>query len=338
MKKLVFVVLTLIMLIVSVFSFSACKEKEKVSLKYSDAPSIMQMLVDDTLDAGLLPEPVATKLEKVKGKDYTWQRLSLQDLYDEELKAYPQAVLMVKESVLEQYSFLVDEIASRFSDNVAWVKANPSLAVSAVQGKLSTTSLTPASIITSETVENCKIYWQSATDSKQSVTEYIDRMLGIELGLGITVAKQVGNDFFYESQGTQTVDVTGKTFAFYCPDGAPALSIAKFINDSEAFGTNATFDYNVVVAERINEYMNGVSELADFIILPVNSASLLHETASYKMVSVVTHGNLYLMSKQSLTIDDLVNKKIGVIGEGKVPDITFKSILKNKGIEYITVN
>ena len=33
---------------------------------------------------------------------------------------------------------------------------------------------------------------------------------------------------------------------FYAPDGAPALAIAKFINDSETFGIDAKIDYNVV--------------------------------------------------------------------------------------------
>ena len=42
------------------------------------------------------------------------------------------------------------------------------------------------------------------------------------------------------------------SISVYAPDGAPALSIAKFINDGAAFGTDKTFDYHVVSATEIN--------------------------------------------------------------------------------------
>ena len=55
------------------------------------------------------------------------------------------------------------------------------------------------------------------------------------------------------------------------------------------------------------------------------------------MVSVITHGNLYLVSKTPF-ITGLVGKRVGVMGgEGKVPDLTLKIILKNNGLNYKTV-
>jgi hypothetical protein len=57
----------------------------------------------------------------------------------------------------------------------------------------------------------------------------------------------------------------------------------------------------------------------------------------YTMVSVITHGNLYLISKtQSVT--GLVGKKVGVMGgENKVPDLTLKVILKKNGLKYKSI-
>ena len=124
---------------------------------------------------------------------------------------------------------------------------------------------------------------------------------------------------------------------FYAPDGAPALSIAKFIKDGENFGMNAKIDYNVVSASDIGGVM--AQGKGDFIVMPVNAASKMYKANSsdpYVMAGVVTHGNLYLLSTEEIALDDLVGKVVGVIGQGLVPDLTFKAILKDRGLlDYV---
>ena len=338
MKKFLTILTALILTFTFTFSFG-CKEQgtpltKEVSLKYADANSVMTMLINDQIEYGLLPEPAATKLEKVKAPNVKWKRIDVQELYNAETCAYPQAVLMVKNQVLADYPQLVDAIKQKFSENVAWAKENPATVISAVKGIYDSTSLAPAKALTADTVENCKINWQDALASKTSVNTYINDILGIEIGMGITPAKKVGASFFYQPSNTQGQAINNKTFTFVVPDGAPALAIAKFINDGQNFVEGATFKYNVVNAETISGYMNGAIANADFIIMPLNSATLNHAD-NYKLVSVITHGNLYLMSKVS-HVDGLLNKTIGVIGEGKVPDLTLKVILEKKGISYKT--
>lgn len=122
---------------------------------------------------------------------------------------------------------------------------------------------------------------------------------------------------------------------FYAPDGAPALAIAKFINDKENFDGDYNFDYNVVTASNIGSIMS--QGKGDFIIMPVNAASKLYKTQAddpYKMVSVITHGNLYIMSSECTDLESLKGKVVGVIGEGQVPDLTFQYVLKTANIEY----
>lgn len=125
------------------------------------------------------------------------------------------------------------------------------------------------------------------------------------------------------------------SLSVYAPDGAPALSIAKFINDNEDFGTGATMDYNVISASNIGPTM--VQGKGDIIVMPVNAASKLYKSNAsdpYKMVSVVTHGNLYIMGQAISSLEDLKGTVIGVIGNGLVPDLTFRAVLKDKGIAY----
>ena len=124
-------------------------------------------------------------------------------------------------------------------------------------------------------------------------------------------------------------------FSFVAPDGAPALSIAKFINDNENFGfENTNFNYEVVSANNIGSYMQ--QGKADFMIMPVNAASKLYKANTsdpYKMVAVITHGNLFLMSSDnSQTLEDLKGKVVGVIGQGLVPDLTFRAILSDNNL------
>ena len=128
----------------------------------------------------------------------------------------------------------------------------------------------------------------------------------------------------------------GGKFTFYAPDGAPALAIAKFIKENENFGEEYEFSYSVVSSDKIGGIMQ--KGTGDFIIMPVNAASKLYKAEAdnpYKMVSVLTHGNLYIMSKSDSTLESLKGKVVGVIGQGLVPDLTFKYVLEKAGIEYV---
>lgn len=351
MKRIIYLVLSLV-LILSTFSFGACinvneqKAEKSVQIQYTDAPTIMQLLIDETLDYGLLPEPAATTLQKVKGREFTWKRLSLQDLYDNQTKSYPQAVLMVKNEVLQNYSQLVKEVKAKFEDNLTWAQENANLAVTAIKNNYQASTLN-ANVIDGTVIQNCKISWQDAIDAKDQVKEYIDNILAVNDSQVVAPAKKVGEDFFYLENGGEGQAVDGKEFTFYAPDGAPALAIAKFICDEQNFIEGATFNYNIVVADMIAKYMNGANDgkvLADFIVLPVNAASKMYNNAkaNYKMVSVITHGNLYIMAKvkdgnTDIALSDLDGKKIGIIGQGNVPDLTFKTVLSKNSFSYTTI-
>lgn len=166
----------------------------KITLSYfADAQAMIPMLKQGVLSVGLLPEPAATKLTSV-APDKTWSRLDVQELYDGETKSYPQAVLMVKKSVYDQYKDNVDGIKDMFADNVSWVTQNTEAAVNAVNGKLPegvTPSLVAANI-TSTVVANCKIYYESAAQAKQSVLNYINKIKAV----ADKSANAVTDDFF----------------------------------------------------------------------------------------------------------------------------------------------
>lgn len=119
----------------------------------------------------------------------------------------------------------------------------------------------------------------------------------------------------------------------YMPDGAPALAFAKLMHDENKLGKD-DLTYTVVSANNIGGVVaNGTATAA---LMPINAASKLCGTGDrYKILSVNTHGNLYVLSKQTPDgIDSLKGKKVGVINLANVPGLTFKAILKKNEITY----
>ncbi len=162
----------------------------KVAIKYFNSPQEFNaLLIQNPENVGLVPEPAVSVL---KGKGVS-AVLDLQQMFDAEKSAYPQAVLMVKKSVAEKHPELITKIGNAFSTNVEWVKSNPTLAVNAVKAKFETTSLNP-DVINSATVDGCKIFWQSATNAKLEVNAYIQRITQIDQ----ISASIVGDDFFFK--------------------------------------------------------------------------------------------------------------------------------------------
>ena len=328
MKKLVAIILSIVSAF-AVFAFSACGSKGDVNLKYyKTAPELIAALESGEVNYGVLAEPAATNLEKKTKDTKSWYRLDVQALYDSETQSYPQAVMLVKESVLNTYPQLVSSIQSKFADNASWVTANPASAVNAVNSVIAegvTPSLKPAAL-SQKTVENCNISWQSSSDAKTAVKSYLNSIIAIESISAVAPT----DDLFYD--GTAVGNFTADTINVYAPDGAPALAIAKFINDNETFGTGKTFGYHVVAADAIGATVQ--KGTGDIVILPVNAASKLYNKNTsdpYKLVSVVTHGNIYVMCAEEITENDLTDKTVGVFNMGGVPDLTFRVVLDKLG-------
>ena len=170
----------------------------KITVRYfNQAPDMIPLLKQNKLSVGLLPEPACTNLTKV-ASSVEWTRLDLQELYDSELKAYPQAVLMVKTSVYNQFKTQIDGMKSYFDANVTWVKENTELAVNAINGALPE-GVTPSLVaqnINATVVDNCKIYFEASSLAKNSVQIYINKIIAIPSDSTVPAAKAVSDDFF----------------------------------------------------------------------------------------------------------------------------------------------
>lgn len=333
MKKLLYLLLTLVITLAS-FGVLGCGELQEdvVNVKYYATPNdIVPLILSGTETIGLIPEPAATALQNNASKQgKTLYRLDLQELYDAVDKAYPQAVLMVKKSVLGSHENLASILEQKITESVAWAKQSPALAVTAISNNGTTTLKAPA--LSPSVIDACKIYWQGATDAKNSVNEYINGIREIDQ----TKANAVSDDFFYT---TSSLTSPKQAYTFIMPDGAPALAVSKLMNDNDTLGTGKNINYGVVSSDLIQ--IKVATGTADFVLAPVNLASKLYKAHDdidhYVMVAVVTHGNFYVISTEEITINDLVSKQVAVPMKGAVPDWTFKMVLKKHNLSCAVV-
>lgn len=140
------------------------------------------------------------------------------------------------------------------------------------------------------------------------------------------------------SDGCSCKKEEDSTVDFYVPDGAPALAIAKLMQD-EYTKDGYKVNYHIVNSSTINTYVANGS--ADIAILPTNAAANLYNKGNdIKLISSNTWGMLYMVSSEenAQPITDLNKLKgtvICLIGQNQVPDLVFKYILNSNNIEYI---
>lgn len=122
------------------------------------------------------------------------------------------------------------------------------------------------------------------------------------------------------------------TVKFTFPNGLPALSVVKMINDNKEI-SGKKIEYKL---EKISEslVMNFLKKESDIGIVPSNLAGQLYnKNLNYKIIGTVGWGSFYVISRENLEdIKDLKGKEIYTIGKGLTPDIMLQTILEENGI------
>ena len=123
------------------------------------------------------------------------------------------------------------------------------------------------------------------------------------------------------------------------PDGAPALALAKLMyEDEKDDGVTYRVVKSDVIASKVT--YTDMQKNADLCIMPITAAAkLLGKGDRYVMLGAVTHGNLYVISKEGTLLSNeniamLVGKKVGVLQMNNVPGLTFKAVLNKYGVAY----
>ena len=320
---------------------TACKNEGESSNAGVDEKVYLQAISGaDTVtkidaDYFLLAEPAVSAQAKngfaIKG--------DLQALYGGE-KGYPQAVLVAKTALLQNNPDWVKDFVSQLDASMVWLNtATGTEIVNAVSSHMadpeSATSL-KAPLLSTAVVGRCGVRFTYASACKEEVNGFLSQMLAVNE----KAAAMPKDEFYWDYQPTEAAAVALDTAVTVCmPDGAPALAMAKMMADDTE---TDNVEYKVVATDLIASKVTNkdMEKNADLCVLPVTAASkLLGSGANYKMLGVVTHGNLYLISKDGevLTaenIHSLKGKKIGVLKINEVPGLTLKTVLNKYSLAF----
>lgn len=323
-----------VLLAACVLSLTACgggspdADSEAVNLLAISGPEAVGAVEADYF---LLAEPAVTAQSK-KGYSIAGD---IQSLYGGE-NGYPQAVIVAKKSLISHE--FVGAFAERVSGAAEWLKTASATdivdSVGAHMEDSGTATTLKAPLLSADVVSRCGVRFTYANECQDEVTEFLRETLSVNEN-----ATALPDDEFFWNGETGIEKGSLDELTVYMPDGAPALALAQLLyEDTEDDGIT----YKVVNPSLISSKVtyNDMSKNADVCVLPVTAASkLLGSGENYEMLGVVTHGNLYLISKDGKAITaeniaELKGKTVGVLQINQVPGLTFKTVLKKYDVEY----
>ena len=333
MKKSVKIILTVSLLLVSVltcFLFAACQKQETYNAQIefiNQGSDAIAALKTGTAKYAVLGEPAATMAGANAGATY---RIDLQKEWKTltGFDGYPQASTVATDNVIENHSAFLQKFLAEMQENVAWIVENASSVTGVLQANGSTSKFPSEQVI-----KNCNIRFESAIDAKDSVNKYLEIMYSFNESF---VGKMPTDNFFSSvkpnkdavlptKEGTTAINVV-------VPDGAPALAIAKLLNDSEFAG----YDVHYTIVSGAQEISAAISNgSADIAIMPTNlAAKLFGMGKSIKMVSSNVFGLLYLVGTQEIKdFSELNGEKILCTGQGGTPEFVLKYILDKNNVK-----
>ena len=125
------------------------------------------------------------------------------------------------------------------------------------------------------------------------------------------------------------------TVKFIFPEGLPALSVLGMYSENKQFEDNVNIKYEkAATAETLTGSLLTEDDNIIAIVPSSLAAQLYNKNMGYKILGTVSWGSLYLVSSENISgLEDLKNKKIGIIGRGQTPDIVFRNILSKNNID-----
>lgn len=125
-----------------------------------------------------------------------------------------------------------------------------------------------------------------------------------------------------------------RTIKFYYPDGLPALTAAKLAKENPNIDENIIMDYELQKTPDLlaSKIIKGEPDIA---IVPSNLAvQAFNKDIPYKLVGTATWGSIYLIGTEDINnFEDLKGREIYCFARGLTPDIVFRYVLSNNGID-----
>lgn len=116
------------------------------------------------------------------------------------------------------------------------------------------------------------------------------------------------------------------------PSGAPTLGFVKMWYDEEKINNYKLVFESKSGADPLTAAITSKSH--EIVVAPTNlGANLYAKNKSYIYAATITFGNLYLVSREEITLDILEGKTINAFGENSTPDIILKQVIGERNVE-----
>lgn len=129
-----------------------------------------------------------------------------------------------------------------------------------------------------------------------------------------------------EDSGKKEPDEKLEKIKVVLPSGAPLMAVGGLLD-------NEAFDFTIVNgADPLSAAL--ISGEYDMVIAPLNLGAKLYTAGktSYKLDSIITSNNTYLVSRNNFTVESLNGVTILPYGQNSTPDIVLKVALAQKNI------
>ena len=144
---------------------------------------------------------------------------------------------------------------------------------------------------------------------------------------------------FVGCNNKEDINTSKKEISFVVPNGVPATAISKMIKEKIQIDDNYNIIYSIENTSDTlaTAVMKGEPDIA---IVPSNLAvQAYNKGLGYKLVGTTGLGALYLVSTEGdIALNELSGKEVYNIGSGLTPDIVFKALLKESGINDVTLS
>lgn len=125
-----------------------------------------------------------------------------------------------------------------------------------------------------------------------------------------------------------------KAISFSYQDGTPSLTASKIAMENPILDEYIDINYELVKSPDLL-VAKILKEEADIAIVPSNlAAQAFNKGLSYEVVGTSVWGSLYLTSTEKInSVEELKGKEIYSFGKGLTPDLVFRYILNENGID-----
>lgn len=149
----------------------------------------------------------------------------------------------------------------------------------------------------------------------------------------VTDVKEEESEVVEVTEETDEVVKEAPSINILVPSGSTAMALAHLANDLPELRDGVEYEVEPYVQGTDPLLAAFTSETANVIVAPTNlGATLYQKDIPYQLAATLVWGNLYLVSSEPLTFEELSGKTITAFGQGSTPDIVLQTVLKEKGL------